>query len=72
MNNIIELNKEMIANGMSVKEVTRRLVSALQETEALIAKEEPRDASIRPGYMQKALDHAIAHRAKLIEAIAAL
>lgn len=46
-------------------EQARRVRQALDETERFIAKEQPRRADLRPQDMQKALDHAIGHRAKL-------
>lgn len=71
-NPVITANASAIAAGYSVSEVTKRCLSAIADCDRIISKEEPRDASLRPAYMQKALDHAKAHRLNLIAAVAEL
>lgn len=51
-------------------ELRARVVRALAETQRFIDLESPRDASLRPASVQKTLDHAIAHKAKLEAALA--
>jgi hypothetical protein len=47
------------------REQTRKILQAIEECDLFIAKESPRNASLRPADVQKTLDFYIAHRAKL-------
>lgn len=51
---------------MTAESRIHRIRQSIAECERFIAKEGPRDAALRPADMQKALDHAIAHRARLL------
>lgn len=48
----------------------RRILEAIAECDAFIAKESPRNASLRPADMQQHLDFCIAHKQKLIDMLA--
>ncbi len=52
------------------REETRRILQAIEECDRFIAKESPRNASLRPADVQKTLNFYIAHRAKLAGMIA--
>jgi hypothetical protein len=45
---------------------TRRVIEAIAECDKFIAKEQPRNAALRPAEVQQHLDFCIAHRAKLV------
>lgn len=44
----------------------RRILQAIAECDAFIAKESARSADLRPADIQQHLDFCIAHRAKLV------
>lgn len=56
--------------GLTAEETSashvRRIVEAIAECDRYIAKEEPRDASLRPADVAKRLEFYKAHRAKLV------
>lgn len=56
---------------MLTKEQERRVIQSIQECDAFIAREDARDANLRPADVQKVLDHYKAHRQKLIDMLAA-
>ena len=60
----------MKTNTAPNKEQTRRILQAIEECDAYIAKESPRSADLRPVEIQKLLAFYIAHRAKLAAMIA--
>lgn len=43
----------------------RRVIEAIADCDKFIAKEQPRNADLRPAVVQQHLDFCIAHRAKL-------
>ncbi|NBU79822.1 MAG: hypothetical protein EBS50_12260 [Sphingomonadaceae bacterium] len=53
------------------KEQSRRVLEAIADCDRYIAKESPRDESLRPADVQKILQQTIAHREKLIEMLGA-
>jgi hypothetical protein len=48
----------------------KQVLAGIADCDRIIAKEGSRSADLRPAYMQQVLDHAIAHKAKLIDMLA--
>jgi hypothetical protein len=63
-----------IDNANGVNEMTnyqaKQVLAGIADCDRIIAKEGSRSADLRPAYMQQVLDHAIAHKAKLIGMLA--
>ena len=58
-------NNMTMTTSTPSREQTRKILQAIEECDAFIAKESPRNANSRPAGIQKTLDFYIAHRAKL-------